>query len=66
MELCWSRVGWRPHLENNPPKLLHEFVQWNSWFATFRDVKGYLPYEYLYTLSFSLWLKAVEKGGPVQ
>jgi asparagine synthase (glutamine-hydrolysing) len=66
LELCWSRGVWRPHPENNPPKMVHEFVKWNSWLATFKDVKGYLPYEYLYTLSFSLWLKAVEKEGPVQ
>lgn len=66
LELCWRRGGWRPNPEKNPPKMIHEFVKWSSWLATLDSAKGYFPYEYLYPLSFSLWLKAIEKGRGIQ
>jgi asparagine synthase (glutamine-hydrolysing) len=66
LELCWRRDGWRPDPEKNPPKMIHEFVEWNSWLATFELAKGYFKYEYLYPLSFSLWLKAIEKDRGIQ
>jgi asparagine synthase (glutamine-hydrolysing) len=66
LELCWRRDGWRPNPEKNPPKMIHEFVKWDSWLATLDRAKGYFTYEYLYPLSFSLWLKAIEKGRGIQ
>ena len=66
LELCWRRDGWRPNLEKKPPRMIHEFVEWNSWLATLEDPKGYSSYEYLYSLSFSLWLKDIEKDGEIQ
>jgi asparagine synthase (glutamine-hydrolysing) len=66
LELCWRRDGWRPNPEKNPPKMIHEFVKWDSWLATLENAKGYFPYEYLYPLSFSLWLKDVEKDRGIQ
>ena len=66
LELCWRRDGWRPNPERNPPKMIHEFVEWNSWLATFEDAKGYFRYECLYPLSLSLWLKDIEKDKGIQ
>ena len=66
LELCWQRDGWRPNPGKNPPKMMHEFVKWKPWLATLENTKGYFRYEYLYPLSFSMWLKAVEKEGAVQ
>ena len=66
LEVCWRRSGWRPIPEKNPPKMIHEFVEWESWLATLESSKGYLYYEYLYPLSFSLWLKAIENAGGIQ
>jgi len=66
LELCWRRDGWRPNPEKNPPKMIHEFVKWSSWLATFEGAKGYFKYECLYPLSFSLWLKDVEKVRGIQ
>lgn len=66
LELCWRRDEWRPNPEKKPPKMIHEFVKWNSWLATLEGAKGYFPYEYLYPLSFSLWLKAIEMDGGIQ
>ena len=66
LKLCWQRDGWRPDPGKNPPKTVHEFVKWNPWLATFENTKGYFSYEYLYPLSFSLWLKAIEKGRGIQ
>jgi asparagine synthase (glutamine-hydrolysing) len=66
LELCWLRDGWRPAIEKNPPKMIHEFVKWNSWLAALGNVKGYFKYECLYPLSFSLWLKVIEKEGGIQ
>ena len=66
LEACWQRDGWRPNPDKNPPKLVHEFVKWEHWLATLEDPKGYFHYEYLYPLSFSLWLKSIEKEGGIQ
>jgi len=66
LELCWRRDGWRPNPEKKPPKMVHEFVKWNSWLATLEGAKGYFQNEYLYPLTFSLWLKAIEKGRGIQ
>lgn len=66
LEVCWQRDGWRPSPEKNPPKMVHEFVKWEGWLATLESSKGYFTYEYLYPLSFSLWLKAIEKEGGIQ
>jgi asparagine synthase (glutamine-hydrolysing) len=66
LELCWRRDGWRPNPEKKPPKMVHEFVKWNSWLATLEGAKGYFQNEYLYPLTFSLWLKAIEKGKGIQ
>ena len=66
MEACWRRGGWRPNPEKNPPKMINEFVDWERWLATLESSKGYFHYEYLYPLSFSLWLKAIEKEGGIQ
>lgn len=66
LELCWRRGGWRPNPEINPPKMIYEFVKWNSWLATLESTKGYFQYEYLSPLSFSLWLKAIEKARGIQ
>jgi asparagine synthase (glutamine-hydrolysing) len=66
LEACWQGFGWRPHPEKNPPKRVHEFVKWERWLATLENPKGYFRYESLYPLSFSLWLKGIEKGGGIQ
>jgi asparagine synthase (glutamine-hydrolysing) len=66
LELCWRREGWRPNPEEKPPKMVHEFVKWNSWLATLEGAKGYFQNEYLYPPAFSLWLKAIEKGKGIQ
>ena len=66
LELCWQRDGWRPDPGKNPPKMMHEFVKWRSWLTTLESAKGYFRYECLYPLSFSLWLKAIEKGRGIQ
>jgi hypothetical protein len=66
LEACWQGFGWRPHPEKNPPKKVHEFVKWERWLATLENPKGYFRYESLYPLSFSLWLKGIEKGGGIQ
>lgn len=66
LELCWRRGGWRPIPEKNPPKMMYEFVKWSSWLATLENTKGYFHYEYLYPLSFMLWLKAIEKKRGIQ
>jgi asparagine synthase (glutamine-hydrolysing) len=62
----WQRDGWRAIPEKNPPKIVHEFVKWEHWLATLESSKGYFRYEYLYPLSFSLWLKAIENEGGIQ
>jgi asparagine synthase (glutamine-hydrolysing) len=66
LQACWRRKGWRPHPDKNPPDAIHEFVKWEHWLATLEDAKGYASYEYLYPLSLSLWLKAIEKKGRIQ
>jgi hypothetical protein len=66
LKLCWQRDGWRPNPEKNPPRMVHEFVKWNSWLATLESPKGYFTYEYLYPFLLSLWLKAIEKEGGIQ
>jgi hypothetical protein len=66
LEACWLKEGWRPNPDKNPPKIVHEFVNWEHWLATFEKSKGYFHYEYLYPLSFSLWLKDIEKKGGIQ
>jgi asparagine synthase (glutamine-hydrolysing) len=66
LEACWQRGGWRPTPEKNPPKTIHEFVDWERWLATLKSSKGYFHYEYLFPLSFSLWLKDIEKEGGIQ
>ena len=66
LEACWQREGWRPDPGKNPPKLVHEFVKWERWLATLQSSKGYFQCESLYPLSFSLWLKAIEKEGGIQ
>jgi asparagine synthase (glutamine-hydrolysing) len=66
LQACWQREGWRPLPEKNPPKTIHEFVNWERWLATFESAKGYFFYEYLYPISLSLWLKAIEKEGGIQ
>ena len=66
LELCWQRAGWRPDRETKPSKMAHEFVNWESWLATLENSRGYFRYEYLYPLSFSLWLKVIEKEGGIQ
>jgi len=66
VKVCWQRDGWRPNPGEKPPKMVHEFVRWENWRATLENSKGYFPYEYLYPLSFSLWLKAIEKGGGIE
>jgi asparagine synthase (glutamine-hydrolysing) len=66
LEACWQKEGWRPNPDKNPPKIVHEFVNWEHWLATFENSKGYFHYEYLYPLSFSLWLKDIEKKGGIQ
>ena len=66
LELCWQGEGWRPESEEKPSRMAHEFVRWESWLATLENWKGYFRYEYLYPLSFSLWLKAIEKKGGIQ
>ncbi len=66
LEICWKRDGWRPNPEKKPPKIVHEFVKWESWLATLELSKGYTSYDYLYPLSFSRWLKVVEKEGWIQ
>ena len=66
LEACWQKEGWRPNLDKNPPKRVHEFVKWEYWLATLENSKGYFRYEYLYPLSFSLWLKAIENEGGIQ
>jgi len=63
LEACWQRGEWRPTPEKSPPELIHEFVDWERWLATLENAKGYFHYEYLLPLSFSLWLKAIEKEG---
>lgn len=62
LEVCWQRDGWRPNARENPPKQIHEFVKWERWLATLESSKGSFHYEYLYPLSFSLWLKDIEKA----
>ncbi len=66
LELCWQREGWRSDGATKTPKMAHEFVKWDIWLATLENSKGYFRYEYLYPLSFSLWLKAIEKEGGIQ
>jgi asparagine synthase (glutamine-hydrolysing) len=66
LELLWRRDGWRPIPEKSPPKMIHEFVKWSSLLATLENTKGYFHYEYLYPLSLSLWLNAIEKKGGIQ
>ena len=66
LETCWQRGEWRANPEKNPPKMVHEFVKWEHWLATLESSKGYFSYEYLYPLSLSLWLKAIEKEGTIQ
>ncbi|HEV8074201.1 MAG TPA: asparagine synthase-related protein [Candidatus Acidoferrum sp.] len=66
LEACWQRGGWRPTPEMNPSKTIHEFVDGERWLATLESSKGYFHYEYLYPLSFSLWLKDIEKKGWIQ
>jgi asparagine synthase (glutamine-hydrolysing) len=66
LEVCWKSHGWRPSPEKNPPKMMREFVKWESWLATLEGPKGYFTYEYLYPLSFSHWLKVIENEGGIQ
>ncbi len=66
LEVCWQKKGWRPNLDKNPPKIVHEFVKWEYWLATLENSKDYFHYEYLYPPSFSLWLKAIENEGGIQ
>jgi len=66
LDVCWKRDGWRPNPEKNSPKMVHEFVKWKSWLATLEHATGYVSYECLYLLSFTLWLKVVEKEGWIQ
>ena len=66
LEACWQKSGWRPNHEKNPPQMVHEFVKWESWLATLENPKGYFAYEYFYPLSFSRWLKVIEKERGIQ
>lgn len=66
IEASWQRFESRPHPDKNPPDAIHEFVKWEHWLATLETAKGYFSYEYLYPLSLSLWLKAIEKKGAIQ
>ena len=63
LETCWQRGARLPTPGKNPPKMIHEFVEWDRWLATLENSKGYFHYEYLFPLSFSLWLKVIEKEG---
>ena len=66
LQASWQKGEWGANPEKNPPKMIHEFVKWEDWLATSDGSRGYFSYEYLYPLSFSLWLKAIEKEGAIQ
>jgi asparagine synthase (glutamine-hydrolysing) len=66
LEACQERTGWRPQPVENPPKLIHEFVNWKDWLATLETSKGSLQWSQLYPLSLSLWLKDIENQEGIQ
>lgn len=66
LEVCWKKCGWRPNREKSPPKIVHEFIKWENWLATLENSEGYFANEYLYPLSFSVWLKAIEMERGIQ
>jgi asparagine synthase (glutamine-hydrolysing) len=66
LEACQERTGWRPQPVENPPKLIHEFVNWKDWLATLENSKGSLQWSQLYPLSLSLWLKDIENREGIQ
>jgi asparagine synthase (glutamine-hydrolysing) len=66
LEACQERAGWRPQPVENPPKLIHEFVNWKDWLATLETSKGFLQWSQLYPLSLSLWLKEIENQEGIQ
>jgi asparagine synthase (glutamine-hydrolysing) len=60
LEAWQKRAGWRPQPEENPPELVHEFVNWKDWRATLENSKGSLAWGQLSPLSLALWLKDIE------
>jgi asparagine synthase (glutamine-hydrolysing) len=66
LEACQQRAGWRPEIGRNPPKMMENFVIWNSWLATLEKPKGLLSWENLYPLSLAKWLKVIENGKGIQ
>ncbi|HTB93753.1 MAG TPA: asparagine synthase-related protein [Candidatus Sulfotelmatobacter sp.] len=59
--VAWQmRTGWRPKPEENPPAMVHEFVNWKDWRATLENTKGFLSWGQLSPLSLALWLKDIE------
>jgi asparagine synthase (glutamine-hydrolysing) len=60
LEAWQKRAGWRPQPEENPPELVHEFINWKDWRATLENPKGFLSWRQLYPLSLVLWLKDIE------
>jgi asparagine synthase (glutamine-hydrolysing) len=66
LEACQERTGWRPQPVENPPKLIHEFVNWKDWIETLERSKGSVPWAQLYPLSFSIWLKNIENQQGIQ
>jgi len=66
LEAFQKRAEWRPQPEENPPELVHEFVNWKDWRATLENSKGSLPWGRLYPLSLALWLKDIENREGIQ
>jgi len=66
LEAYQKRAGWRPQPEENPPELVHEFVNWKDWRATLENPKGSLSWGGLYPLSLALWLKDIENREGIQ
>jgi asparagine synthase (glutamine-hydrolysing) len=63
---CQKKDGWRPMPTENPPKRIHQYVNWREWTATLKDSKGSLTWENLFPLAFSVWLKGIENRHRIQ
>jgi asparagine synthase (glutamine-hydrolysing) len=62
LETCLETGKWSPILPENPPTVIHEFVNWQQWIETLKYSKGYGYSPNFFPLAFAGWLKDVENA----